>query len=92
MLNRVVNVCVSREVKTVFVGDLTGIREDKDFGKLNILLHNFWIRDYTLKRLKEKLSEAGIGVKPIPESYTSSKCFKCGKSVKRHHQHYVVCM
>jgi len=28
---------------------------------------------------------------PIPESYTNSKCLKCGKSVKRPHQHYVVC-
>ena len=41
MLNRVVDICVSRKVKTVFVGDLTGIREDKDFGRLNVLLHNF---------------------------------------------------
>lgn len=90
MLNRVVDICVSRKVKTVFVGDLTGIRKGKDFGKLNILLHNFWIRDYTLRRLKEKLSEAGIGVKPIPEHYTSSKCFKCSNPVKRLHQNYVV--
>ena len=91
MLNRVVDVCVSRGVKTVFVGDLRGIREDRDFGKLNVLLHNFWIRDYTFKRLKEKLSEAGIGIEPIPEYNTSSKCFKCGSSVKRPHQHYIVC-
>ncbi|WP_411376627.1 RNA-guided endonuclease InsQ/TnpB family protein [Desulfurobacterium thermolithotrophum] len=91
MLNKVVDICVSRGIKKVYIGDLTGIRENKDFGKLNVLLHNFWIRDYTFKRLKEKLSEAGIGVEPIPEHYTSSRCFKCGNPIKRPHQHYVVC-
>lgn len=83
ILNIVVSICISEGVKTVFVGELTGIREDKDFGKLNILLHNFWIRDYTFKRLKEKLLEAGIGIEPIPEHYTSSRCFKYGSPVKR---------
>ncbi|WP_081638817.1 RNA-guided endonuclease TnpB family protein [Desulfurobacterium sp. TC5-1] len=91
MLNKVIDICVSRGVEKIYIGDLTGIRKDKDFGKLNVLLHNFWIRNYTLKRLKEKLSEAGIGIKPIPEHYTSSRCFKCGNHIKRPHQHYVVC-
>jgi len=91
MLNYVVEICTSRGVKKVYVGNLTGIREGKDFGKLNVLLHNFWIRDYVVKRLKEKLTSAGIGFEPIPEYYTSSKCFKCGSSVRRPHQHYVIC-
>jgi len=91
MLNRVVEICTSRGVKKVYVGDLTGIREGKDFGKLNVLLHNFWVRNYVAKRLKEKLTEAGIGFEPIPEPYTSSKCFKCSSFVKRPHQHYVIC-
>jgi len=91
ILNRVVDVCISRGVKRVLVGDLTGIRNDKNFGKLNVFLHNFWIRAYVMKRLEEKLSEAGIGIKPIPEYNTSSKCFKCGSSVKRPYQHYVIC-
>ncbi|WP_163327726.1 zinc ribbon domain-containing protein [Desulfurobacterium thermolithotrophum] len=82
---------MSRGAKEVYVGNLTGIREDKNFGKLNILLHNFWVRAYVTKRLEEKLTEAGIGLKPIPEYNTSSRCFKCGSSVKRPHQHYVIC-
>lgn len=90
-LNFVVEICKLRGVKKVYIGDLTGIRKDKDFGKLNVLLHNFWVRAYVMKRLEEKLTEAGIGFEPIPEYNTSSKCFKCGSSVKRPHQHYVIC-
>ena len=91
ILNRIVDICKSREVKNVYVGNLTGIREEKDFGKLNILLHNFWIRAYIMETLSYKLTEAGIGIKPISEYNTSSVCFKCGSSVKRPNQHYVIC-
>jgi len=91
ILNFVVKICKLRRVKKVYVGDLTGIREDKDFGKLNILLHNFWVRAYVMKRLEEKLTEAGIGFEPIPEYNTSSRCFKCEAKVKRPRQHYVIC-
>jgi len=91
ILNLVVDICKSRGVKKVYVGDLIGIREEKDFGKLNVLLHNFWVRAYIMKRLEEKLKEAGIGIRPIPEYNTSSKCFKCESKVKRPYQHYVIC-
>ncbi|GAB6076171.1 RNA-guided endonuclease InsQ/TnpB family protein [Desulfurobacterium crinifex] len=91
VLNIVVEICKLRGVKKVYVGDLRGIREEKDFGKLNILLHNFWIRAYVMKRLTEKFNEAGIGIKPIPEYNTSSRCFKCESKVKRPYQHYVIC-
>jgi len=91
ILNFVVEVCKLRKVKKVYVGDLTGIREDKDFGKLNVLLHNFWVRAYVTKRLEKKLTEAGIGFEPIPEYNTSSRCFKCNNPVKRPKQHYVIC-
>lgn len=90
-LNFIVKICRENKIKKVYIGDLTGIREKKDFGKLNILLHNFWIRAYLIRRLKEKLEEAGIGLKPIPEWNTSSECFKCGNPVKRHYQHCVIC-
>jgi len=91
ILNRIVDICKLKGIKEVYIGDLTGVKEGKDFGKLNVLLHNFWIRAYIMKTLKIKLNEAGIGIKPIPEYYTSSNCFKCGSSVKRPHQHYIIC-
>jgi len=92
MGNKIVKLLQRYEVKEVFVGDLTGIRNGKDYGrKINKLLHNFWIRRQIEQVLKDKLEEAGIGFVPIPEGYTSKVCFNCEKKVKRDYNHYVIC-
>ena len=92
MGNKIVELLQKYEVKEVFVGDLTGIRNAKDYGrKVNKLLHNFWIRRQIEQILKDKLEEAGIGFVPIPEGYTSKVCFNCEKKVKRDYNHYVIC-
>ena len=92
MANKIVQILERYGVKEVFVGDLTGIRENKDYGKkLNKLLHNFWIRKQMLEILSYKLEEMGIGLTPIPEAYTSKICFNGGLEVKRPKQHFVVC-
>ncbi len=92
MANKIVQILERYGVKEVFVGDLTGIREGKDYGKeLNKLLHNFWIRRQILGVLSYKLEEKGIGLTPIPEAYTSKTCFNCGLEVKRPKQHFVAC-
>ena len=92
MANKIVQILERYGVNEVFVGDLTGIREGKDYGKeLNKLLHNFWLRKQILEILSYKLEEAGIGLTPIPEAYTSKVCFNCGLKVKRPKQHFIVC-
>ena len=92
MANKIVQILERYGVKEVFIGDLTGIREGKDYGKeLNKLLHNFWLRKQILEILSYKLEEAGIGLTPIPEAYTSKICFNCGLEVKRPKQHFVIC-
>ncbi|RTZ68661.1 MAG: hypothetical protein DSZ30_03830, partial [Aquificaceae bacterium] len=92
MANKIVQILERYGVKEVFVGDLMGIRNGKDYGKeLNKLLHNFWIRKQILEILSYKLEEAGIGLIPIPEAYTSKVCFNCELEVKRPKQHFVVC-
>jgi len=92
MANKIVQILERYGVKEVFVGDLTGIRNGKDYGKeLNKLLHNFWLRKQILEILSYKLEEAGIGLTPIPEAYTSKVCFNCGLKVKRPKQHFIVC-
>jgi putative transposase len=92
MANKIVQILERYGVKEVFIGDLTGIRNGKDYGKeLNKLLHNFWIRKQILEILSYKLEEAGIGLTPIPEAYTSKTCFNCGLEVKRPKQHFVIC-
>jgi len=92
MANKITQILERYGVKEVFIGDLTGIRNGKDYGKeLNKLLHNFWIRKQILEILSYKLEEVGIGLIPIPEAYTSKVCFSCGFEVKRPKQHFVVC-
>ncbi len=92
MGNRIVELLKGYEVKEVFIGDLTGIRNEKDYGKkVNKLLHNFWVRRKIEQILKDKLEEAGIGLVPIPENNTSKVCFNCKEGVKRPRQHFVVC-
>ena len=92
MGNRIVELLQRYEVKEVFVGDLTGIRNGKDFGKkVNKLLHNFWIRRQIEQVLKDKFEEAGIGLVPIPEGYTSKVCFNCGSKALRPKRHIVIC-
>ena len=92
MTNKIVQILERYGVKEVFIGNLTGIRESKDYGKeLNKLLHNFWVRRQIEEILKYKLEEKGIGLTPIPEAYTSKTCFNCNLEVKRPKQHFVVC-
>jgi len=92
MGNKIVEFLKRYEVKEVFIGDLRGIRNGKDYGrKVNKLLHNFWIRRQIEQVLKNKLEEAGIGFIPIPEGYTSQTCFNCGSKVKRPKRHLVIC-
>ena len=92
MANKIIQILERYNVKEVFVGDLTGIREGKDYGReLNKLLHNFWVRRQIEEILKYKLEEVGIGLPPIPESYTSQVCFNCGSKAIRPKRHFVVC-
>ncbi len=92
MANKIVQILERYNVKEVFVGDLTGIREGKNYGReLNKLLHNFWIRKQIEEILKYKLEEVGIDWSPIPEGYTSQICFNCGSKTIRPRRHFVVC-
>lgn len=62
------------------VGDLNGIRQDKDLGtRTNQKLHNFWNHAQVLKRVMELGEEFGIKVVQVSEAYTSKKCCMCGK-------------
>ena len=78
-------------VTTLFIEDLTGIREDMDFGPKNILVHSFWAFR-TLRNLVEAAcARAGIKVVPIEPRGTSSRCAVCGSPVKRFVRHKAVC-
>lgn len=66
-------------VDTLYVGDVTGIRENKDWGhKGNRMLHNYWTYDMLYKLITNHCESDGINLSIDEESYTSSTCPVCG--------------
>jgi putative transposase len=78
-------------VTTLFIEDLTGIREDMDFGPKNILVHNFWAFRMLRKLVEAACARAGIKVVPVEPRGTSSKCAVCGSPIRRLVRHKAVC-
>ena len=70
--------CAARNVGTIAVGDLSGIREDTDWGDHgNLDLHG-WAFDRFTEMLEYKAAERGISVERIDERNTSKSCATCG--------------
>jgi putative transposase len=66
-------------VSTVYLGDVTGIREDNDHGKGNRMLHNYWAFDKLSAKIRNKAEAEGITVVSTTEEYTSRNCPLCGE-------------
>ena len=76
----IVNECASRGVGTIVIGDLRGIRKNKDWGaKSNQWLHRWAFGEFA-RQIEYKAEEAGMGVVKISERGTSSVCPFCGSS------------
>lgn len=74
----VIRECVKRKIGLLLVGDLTGIRDGKDFGnKTNQKLHR-WAQGRIREQLRWKGEDVGIEVREISEAYTSQTCSVCG--------------
>ena len=79
----IVQECVSRNVGTIVVGDLSGIRseengESRNWGKHgNLDLHG-WAFDRFTTMLAYKAEAEGIDVEPVTERDTSKSCSACG--------------
>ena len=74
----VIERCVQKGVGTIYVGELTDIREDLDYGKrMNQRLHAWPWRIFT-DILTYKGERVGISVVPVSERDTSRTCPKCG--------------
>lgn len=77
--------CVKRNVGTIVVGDLAGIREDgdgtpTDWGDHgNLDLHG-WAFDRFTSMLEYKAEVEGIEVAPVSERNTSKSCSACGRT------------
>ncbi len=78
----VITVCAALGVGRLAVGDLTGIRQNKDFGKTtNQKLHQ-WPFARIIEQLKWKGEEHGVEVIQVSERYTSQTCSGCGQRRK----------
>ncbi|MYB95323.1 IS200/IS605 family element transposase accessory protein TnpB [Candidatus Poribacteria bacterium] len=74
--------CKDRDIATIVIGDLTGIRENIDYGKkANQKLHQ-WAFGKITQLISYKAKSLGIKVEVIDESYTSQTCPKCGNRKK----------
>jgi len=84
----IVNECREHGVGTIIIGDLKGIREDKDFGKQTNQQLHAWPFAKLTEMITYKAEEVGIEVVKVSERYTSRACCVCGvinkKSARTH--------
>lgn len=74
----VIRECQAHGITHLAVGDLTGIRTDKDFGKAGNLKFHRWPHLEIRRQLAYKAEEVGIELDQISEAYTSQTCCRCG--------------
>ncbi|MFX1513637.1 MAG: zinc ribbon domain-containing protein [Promethearchaeota archaeon] len=83
IIYRTIQRCYLHGVAVIYIGDLTGIRDNtKKSTKINQLLHNFWSHAFITQAIRLEAEEYGIQVIEIKEYNTSSLCPRCrGKKV-----------
>ena len=83
-----VNKCRENNIGTIILGNLTGIRENIDYGKkANQKLHQ-WAFAKIVNLIEYKAKSEGISVKMIDETYTSQTCPKCSNRKKTSNRNY----
>jgi IS605 OrfB family transposase len=87
----IIDECVRRGVGTIVVGDLKGIRENKDHGKAGNQKLHAWATAEMLRQLKYKAEEVGIEVITVSERNTSKTCHRCGVVGRRVERGNFVC-
>jgi len=99
MSRTVINKAVAEGVETIVIGDLTGIREAKNFGtKTNQRFHKWPFRKMA-QSIRYKAALVGIAVVSVTEKYTSQTCSVCkeipskenAQKVNRKHRGLYVC-
>lgn len=80
--------CRASNAGTIGIGDLTGIRDNIDYGKrTNQKLHQ-WTFGKITQLIEYKAKAVGISVKKIDESYTSQTCPRCANRKKPTNREY----
>jgi putative transposase len=77
MSRAVINMAIAHGVDTIVMGDLTGIREEKNLGvKTNQKFHKWPFRKMA-ELIRYKATLVGIAVVSMTEEYTSQTCSVC---------------
>ena len=77
MSRAVINMAIAHGVDTIVIGDLTGIREEKNLGvKINQKFHKWPFRKMA-ELIRYKATLVGITVVSMTEEYTSQTCSVC---------------
>ena len=80
--------CHQSGIGTIVIGDLTGIRDNINYGKrANQKLHQ-WAFSKVTELITYKAKSLGIKVVSIDEAYTSQTCPKCGNPKKPTNRNY----
>lgn len=87
----IVDECIKRGVGTLVIGDLKGIREDADHGKVNNQKLHAWPFAEIRRQLEYKAEQAGIEVRAVNERGTSSHCHLCGEKGVRSPRGILTC-
>ena len=85
---QLVKLCEERNIGTIVLGDLTGVRDNINYGRrANQRLHQ-WAFGKVTQLITYKAKALGIKVEVIDESYTSQTCPKCGNRKKPSNRNY----
>ena len=80
--------CSEAGIGKIAIGDLTGIRENIDYGKrANQKLHQ-WAFGKVTELITYKAKALGIKVELVDEAYTSQTCPRCGNRKKPTNRNY----
>ncbi len=82
-----VELAVANDVSTIVVGELKGIRQDKNWGKAGNQKLHAWPFSKVEELLTYKAALAGISVIKVSEKNTSTTCPVCGKRTKKARRH-----
>jgi len=87
----IVRVLKRNRVGLLYMEDLTGIREDMDFGPGNLLVHNFWVFRKLRRAVEAACARRGIATEAKPPRGTSSYCAVCCRPIERITRHKAHC-
>ncbi|GAW32791.1 RNA-guided endonuclease TnpB family protein, partial [Carboxydocella sp. JDF658] len=82
-----VDLAIAHNVSTIVVGELKGIRADRDWGDAGNQKLHAWPFSKIISLLTYKAALAGIRVVKVSEKNTSTTCPVCGERVKKARVH-----